>query len=423
MPLDVYGFVFGRLLAQREGILDPQVQNRMGLVQGFLGTSPVSLIVVDQLARNEAAAQAATSTVTPAAPVPSTSTPTTPGRMVQVPGVTDIAFDSAQKLLQSYGLQAQRQDVISSTTAKGVVINQNPPAGATVPAGTTVALGVSLGVVVPDVTNQTIGDATAQLQAIGLQVQTVDQRSSTVQKGLVISQDQPPGSTVSSDSMVTLTVSLGDKVLVPKVIEESVDEASKQLQDLGLQVNLTYQSSGGINKGFVINQKPPAGTPVSLGSQVTLTVSTGQDFPMPDVVGQLFNDAQTVLKSKNLQVQKVDQTSDAVRQDFVISQDPAAGTPVSPNSTVTLSVSLGIPQADLPDVIGQSFSEARETLQDLDFIIRREDVDNDQPRGTVVNQEPQAGKVASETQVTLFVSNGPAGGGLTSETEDGRLVG
>jgi beta-lactam-binding protein with PASTA domain len=408
MPLNVYGFVFGRLLAQREGIQDPQAQNRMGVVQGFLGTSPINLIVVDQLARNEAAAQAATATVTPAAPVPSTSTPTTSGRMVQVPGVTGIAFDSAQKLLQSYGLQAQRQDVISSTTAKGVVINQNPLAGATVPAGTTVALGVSLGVVVPDVTNQAIGDATAQLQAIGLQVQPVDQRSSTVQKGLVIGQNPPPGSTVSSGSTVTLTVSLGDKVTVPKVIEESVEAASKELQDLGLQVKLAYQSSGGINKGFVINQDPPAGTPVSLGSQVTLTVSTGQDFQMPDVVGQLFSDAQKLLQSKNLQVQRVDQTSDAVRQDFVISQDPAAGTLVSPNSTVTLSVSLGIPQADLPNLIGQSFSEARETLQDLDFIVKRVDVDSEQSQGTVVNQEPKAGKVAPESQVTLYVSRGPA---------------
>lgn len=400
--VSIAGLVIADALGSRRGIQDVDALNRLRIIGAVVGATPLGIIVSDFVAQREAQSSVVAPTTTTTIPSGTTQT------MVLVPDVTGKAVTEAESLLKSTGLQSQRQNVIGSKTAQDIVIAQKPSRGETVPKGTVVILSVSLGVVVPNVTNQSIGDATAQLQDSGLQAQPVNERSSTVQKGLVISQNPQPDSTVSSGSTVTLTVSLGDKVTVPKVIEELVEAASKQLQDSGLQVKLTYQSSGGIIKGFVINQDPPADTSVSFGSTVTLTVSTGQDFQMPYVVGQPFSDAQKLLQSKNLQVQRVDQTSDAVRQNFVISQDRAAGTQVSPNSTVTLSVSLGIPQADLPYLIGKSFSEARETLQDLDFIVKRVDVDSDQPKGKVVNQEPKAGKVAPESQVTLYVSTGPA---------------
>ena len=81
---------------------------------------------------------------------------------------------------------------------------------------------------------------------------------------------------------------------------------------------------------------------------------------------------------------------------------------------VTLFVSKGVPVAELPDLVGQPFSDARETLQDLDFIVKRIDVDSYEPKGTVIDQDPPAGKVAPESQVTLYVSKGQA----SSEIEE-----
>jgi len=175
-----------------------------------------------------------------------------------------------------------------------------------------------------------------------------------------------------------------------------------------LQNRLVYETSGGINKGFVIKSDPPAGTSVAFGTTITLTVSTGQDFEIPDVTGQLFEDARKQLQGLKLQVKREDQNSDAVREGFVIRQDPLAKTSVSPNSVVTLFVSMGVPVAELPDLVGQPFSDARETLQDLDFKVKRVDVDSYQPKETVIDQDPHAGNVAPEIQVTLYVSYGQA---------------
>jgi len=395
----IAGLVIADVLGSRRGIQDSDALNRIRIIGAVVGASPLGIIVSDFVAQREAQSTVVAQTTT--------TTSTTTQTMVQVPRVTDMVYDSAEKLLQlSYGLRAQRQDVIGSTAAKDVVISQNPSVGTLVSRGTTVTLGVSLGVVVPDVRNLLLTDATIQLQAIGLQVQPVNERSSTVPQDAVIRQDPAAGSNVSPGSTVTLTVSLGGNVTVPNVVDVRVADAQAQLQAAGLQTRLAYETSGGVNKGFVIKSDPLAGTSVSLGTTITLTISTGQDFEIPDVTGQLFRDAQKKLQALKLQVKQEDQNSDAVREGFVIRQDPPAKTSVSPNSVVTLFVSKGVPAVELPNLIGQRFSKARETLQDLDFIVRHEEVDSAERKGTVVDQNPKAGKVAPESQVTLFVSKG-----------------
>lgn len=399
MPFDVLTFVLDKVVAANKGVGD-QRSTQLGLLGAMLPLGQIpSLVITQAIAQREAGTVSlgGATTGTPPPPI-----------QVQVPNVTGSSFATAQTSLQSFGLQAQRQDVLSNTVAKDIVISQNPAAGSTVPINSSVILNVSLGVVVPDVTSQPFVTAQAQLQALGFQVQRVDQHSTTVPSESVISQDPSPGSTLSAGGAITLTVSLGSNVSLPSVVARAFANAQSQLQALGLQVQRVDQSSSAINSGFVISQNPTAGTLVTIGSTVTLTVSTGQDFALPDVVGQLFTDAQTLLQSKNLHVQRVDQASDAVRQDFVISQDPVAGTVVAPGLSVTLVVSQGTAQVTLPDVRGKLFAEARETLQDLNFAIVRRDVPSTETAETVIDQDPKPGSVPPGTQVTLSVSTGSA---------------
>src|SRR5947209_19348138 len=169
----IAGLVIADVLGSRRGIQDSDALNRIRIIGAVVGASPLGIIVSDFVAQREAQSTVVAQTTT--------TTSTTTQTMVQVPRVTDMVYDSAEKLLQlSYGLRAQRQDVIGSTIAKDVVISQNPSVGTLVSRGTTVTLGVSLGVVVPDVRNLLLTDATIQLQAIGLQVQPVNELSSTV---------------------------------------------------------------------------------------------------------------------------------------------------------------------------------------------------------------------------------------------------
>ncbi len=406
MP-SILGLMIADALASRLNITNSDALNRIRITGAVVGASPVGIIVSDFIAQREAQSLVVAPTPAPTTPTTPTTTPSgSTQTMVQVPDVTGMAVVSAETLLKSFGLNSQRRDVISSDTVRDIVIEQKPSAGDLVPQGTIVILSVSLGFLVPDVRNLSLAVATTQLQAIGLQVQTMPERNSSVPKDAVVRQDPVQGSYASKGDTVRLTVSLGANIAVPDVVGLPVADAQKQLQDAGLQSTLSYGTSGSINKGFVIKSDPLSGTPVAFGSTITLTVSRGEDFEIPNVTGQSFEDAEKKLKELKLQVKREDQNSDVVREGFVISQDPVAGTQVSPNGQVTLLVSKGIATADLPDLRGESFRKARETLQDLDFKVKRVDMDSDKPKGTVVDQDPKTGKVAPETTVTLSVSTG-----------------
>ena len=91
----------------------------------------------------------------------------------EVPEVAGKTYDEAAAVLAAQGLKAERADVFSSDVAKGAVVSTRPGAGKAVERDSTVTVNVSKGpdtVAVPDVLGKTVAEATAILEAAGLQV-------------------------------------------------------------------------------------------------------------------------------------------------------------------------------------------------------------------------------------------------------------
>jgi eukaryotic-like serine/threonine-protein kinase len=87
-----------------------------------------------------------------------------------------------------------------------------------------------------------------------------------------------------------------------------------------------------------------------------------------------------------------EQESDEPEGD-VISQNPAGGTEVSKGETVTITVSTGTPQVDIPDVIGLSESSAKSRLKSagLKPVTQERTVTDPSQDGVVVEQRPGSG--------------------------------
>ncbi|HWE57047.1 MAG TPA: Stk1 family PASTA domain-containing Ser/Thr kinase [Acidimicrobiales bacterium] len=124
---------------------------------------------------------------------------------VQVPPVTNDSQAQAGQILGTAGLTVGTvTQEPSSTVAQGNVSGTNPPAGATVPQGSSVQLFVSSGppqVNVPDLSNDTKDQATAALNAVGLQAKFSGPGDGTVQ-----SQNPAANSTVAQGSTVNVTL-------------------------------------------------------------------------------------------------------------------------------------------------------------------------------------------------------------------------
>jgi eukaryotic-like serine/threonine-protein kinase len=128
---------------------------------------------------------------------------------VAVPNVVGSPFESAESQLRGLGFAVASEEVESDEPA-GVVVGQNPAAGAQAAKGSAVTLQVSAGPTtsqIPDVTSQTESDAAAQLQASGFQVQVVEEIvDSPDLDGRVLSQDPEGGTEADEGSTVVIVV-------------------------------------------------------------------------------------------------------------------------------------------------------------------------------------------------------------------------
>jgi len=194
---------------------------------------------------------------------------------VEMPDLTEMAEADAIDALEEAGFDYNRSvDEYNTEIAEGLVIRTDPEALAMVPAGTSVTLYVSKGtekVQVPDVTGETLADATKDLQAAGLKVTSSEEYSDSVAKGKVISQSPQGDVYVDAGSTVKLVVSKGEEVIiVPDVTDMMESDARAELTSKGLKAEVVYIDSP--DDGIVLTQSPLPNASAHRGDTITLTV-------------------------------------------------------------------------------------------------------------------------------------------------------
>jgi beta-lactam-binding protein with PASTA domain len=131
---------------------------------------------------------------------------------VQVPRLVGLKQPTAQRRLQELGLRV-RTVYVPSTKPGGTVVAQRPAPGSVAKRGSRVRLNVSNGpnpqplTALPDVTGEDEASATADLQAVGFQVQVFDQPTTDQnQDGTVVDEDPAPGTRIPAGSQVAIYV-------------------------------------------------------------------------------------------------------------------------------------------------------------------------------------------------------------------------
>ncbi|MGF7233624.1 MAG: Stk1 family PASTA domain-containing Ser/Thr kinase [Frankia sp.] len=138
--------------------------------------------------------------------------------------------------------------------------------------------------------------------------------------------------------------------------------------------------------------------------------SGGSKVTIPnDLVNKNFAGAETELTDLSLQSKVVRANSATVPQDSVISSDPAGGSTVKKNSTVTLTVSSGLKKVLVPNVVNlqQAAAIAQLTASGFKYTINQVPGTPGQPAGLVTAMDPQAfTSQPAGTSIQLNVVNG-----------------
>lgn len=223
-------------------------------------------------------------------------------------------------------------------------------------------------VAIPQVAGMHVNEATRMLEDAGFTVTRTDEPNPDVQREYVIASDPAFGSGLPKGSRINLRVSSGPEITdVPDVRDMKAEDARTELEKAGLIVDakLREEPHEEIARGHVIDQSPAAGSQVSKGTRVTLTVSTGLETKqVPNVTGQSLDAARATLESMGFVVQVTEEDSD--RPQGEVLSVPQAGETLTVGTTVEVRVSRGN-QIKMPNVEGKTFDEAEQALRDAGF--------------------------------------------------------
>ena len=180
-----------------------------------------------------------------------------------------------------------------------------------------------------------------------LKSQVEEEPSDSVDAGKITSQSPGQGSQVSKGTEVAITVSTGaEKVRVPTVSGQQLDAAQDNLEGAGFTVNVQMVDS--TEPENQVLSASDEGTQQPKGSTITITVSRGYQFTMPNLQNRNIDEVEGLLKDagwtgSNIQRDTVN-TIDPLAIDRVVGQNDSPGSTVSKDATITVRVNvLGLP--------------------------------------------------------------------------------
>ena len=209
---------------------------------------------------------------------------------VDMPNVVGLSQDEAKQDIEEAKLVFEvAGEEYNKDVPEGFVISQKAeddlgdftttPQNKKVKEGSKVLVKISKGqekTTVPNVEGKEKEEAIKMLEDAKLQVEVIEETSKTVKEGYVISQETEPDSEAFAGDTVKIHVSTGTgikQVTVISVIGQDEATAKSNLENLGLKVNVSYNTDESKGNGVVLEQSIDANKTVDEGTTITITVN------------------------------------------------------------------------------------------------------------------------------------------------------
>lgn len=199
-----------------------------------------------------------------------------------------------------------------------------PPADAQIPA--------------PNFVGQSIRDARKVSGSQGIVLIEDEARDDpNAQPGQILEQIPPPGTPLVNREIRVVTAK-AKEARIPNLVGKPIAEAKQTLTDLGVEVT-EVQKDSSKTPGTVLSQKPLPNTKLSPGTPVELTIASLPLIQVPALAGKYLNAAKTALKDTGLELGDIKRVEHAEHgENYVLRQDPAAGSKVPFGTVVNLTV-------------------------------------------------------------------------------------
>ena len=205
---------------------------------------------------------------------------------IPVPDITKRSVVEALSQLSAAKLAVQKEgEQFDASVPVGAVISQLPPAGTMVREGKIIRVWISQGgesVFAPNLIGLPERNAELLLRQQQLLLGEVGAEPSLKSdKGVVISQDPVPDSSLAKNSLVNIVVSAGPPppgiVLMPDFRQKQIADANQWSAQNKLTFDLKEEPASLFPNGTIIAQDPPPDTTISPDTRVIITISGRKD--------------------------------------------------------------------------------------------------------------------------------------------------
>ena len=189
---------------------------------------------------------------------------------IEIPVITNLTPDVATQKISALGLTiGDINEIFDMKVESGFVIGTDPKSGEKVKRNSVVNIVVSKGIekiALISYVGKGGDEALSELTNSGFDVKVVYKFSDKVFKGQVVSQTPESSDAIGLGSKIELVLSKGPEfVFVPNVLGKNKNDASLDLENLGLKV--VTKGTGKVN-----NISPAIGTKVKQSAVITLTL-------------------------------------------------------------------------------------------------------------------------------------------------------
>ena len=290
-------------------------------------------------------------------------------------------------------------------------------------------------VVNPNFVSQTKSDAEKAAVNVDLKLTFTEKACEDEPKGNICEQSPAAKIKVNKGDTIALVVSTGaPKVVVPSVLGDTVDNATKELEGDEYQLDVkTVTKESPEEPGTVLEQSLDVGDEVEKGTTITLTVAKEEEkSTVPDVTGQDCEAAKRQMQANGLVGECTEiPTEDDNQNGKVIATSPQANTEADPGSKVTIQIGKKAeqPKIKVPSVIQKTVGEAKQILQGAGFTnIQFANGSDQSDTALVIAQDPQGDTEVDDpgnTQITLQTVNfgNNDGGGNNGDNDNGGIFG
>ncbi len=257
---------------------------------------------------------------------------------------------------------------------------------------------------VPGVVDTDVFAAAGILKDAGFEVESKEATSERP-GGTILAQRPANGEKLEQGSTVTLTVS-STSAFVPYVANMTLVEAKATLVRRGLlNVKVTPDYRDDVDPGTVMSSNPGVSLKMRKSEPVELVVAFDPHVDVPNLVGLDQATATAQLQERGLEVAVQNASSRSQAPGQVLKSSPAAGETLTRGDTVTLTVSTGPKQINVPPIVTWDRNDAISELEDRGFavVVTTATVTSSDQVDTVLAQNPAGGQASEGSTVTITV--------------------